>query len=72
MTNSNNSQDDIELERECITCGGSGGSRNLETGHWRWCGACNGSGYTTTKLGEKIVALMRHNFLPMLDEAQAQ
>jgi RecJ-like exonuclease len=57
---------DLVLEIPCPCCDGRG---------WEWysherCDVCDGAGYMPTDLGEKVLALMRHNFRPMLEDAQ--
>jgi len=56
------------LESECEDCCGKG---------WYWpedsddranCPTCEGAGYVTTDFGERVLALMRHNFRPLLQE----
>lgn len=66
-----NESNNIELECECHVCNGAGGWTREETGDWRDCGVCKGSGYLVTAFGEKVLALMRHNFRPMLQDAQS-
>jgi hypothetical protein len=58
-----------DLESSCPICKGKGGCRLEDTGEWRDCGICYGAGYMPTAFGEKILALVRHNFRPMLQDA---
>ena len=51
---------DNDLETICPICGGTGGSE-MRYDKWR-CHNCNGAGYIPTALGERILALVRHNF----------
>lgn len=55
------------LEIVCDQCEGTGtydeGDR-IE----RRCGYCDGSGYIPTEFGKRVLALMRHNFRPMLQD----
>jgi len=60
--------DSIELERLCNECQGDGGE-HTESG-WETCWICNGAGFVATPMGEKILTLVRHNFRPMLEQAQ--
>lgn len=53
-----------ELETVCLFCEGTG------RGHVCRCRDCNGAGYVPTEAGRKILALMQHNFRPMLDDAR--
>jgi DnaJ-class molecular chaperone len=59
------------LEQLCYHCDGLGlyddgsGARDR-------CTACGGSGYIATESGERILALMRHNLKPMLQDAKAE
>ena len=55
------------LETTCTRCEGTGGE--TERGVWQNCYECNGSGYVPTELGQKIVALMRHNIKPTLSHS---
>jgi DnaJ-class molecular chaperone len=59
-----------ELETVCEVCEGDGGWRREDYGRWHRCWVCEGAGYTTTPFGEKVLALMRHNFRPMLEDCQ--
>jgi DnaJ-class molecular chaperone len=56
------------LEIECDYCHGEGGYRSEYPEGWHRCRICNGAGYITTEFGEKVLALMRHNFKPMLQD----
>jgi Tryptophan RNA-binding attenuator protein inhibitory protein len=56
-----------DLERPCEACNGDGGFRG-QNGRVR-CGICNGSGWEPTEFGEKILALVSHNFGAMLEDA---
>ena len=58
------------LELPCDACDGDG---VVDTYHGeRRCAKCGGGGFMPTPFGEKIVELIRHNFRPMLDDAQGQ
>lgn len=59
-------EETLTLEDKCYECRGSG--RDYYS-HER-CDACNGSGYTTTALGDKVLALLRHNFQSFLQDAR--
>jgi len=54
------------LEARCEHCGGIGffgiGARR------RRCGLCDGAGHIPTEFGERVLALMRHNFKPLHDD----
>lgn len=52
----------LKLEDVCHWCSGRG-RFGCEA-----CGLCDGSGYVPTEFGEKVLALMRHNFKPMLED----
>lgn len=56
------------LEVLCPNCRGAGGWKCDEG--WHSCGRCNGAGHVPTEFGERVLALMRHNFKPMLDDAR--
>jgi DnaJ-class molecular chaperone len=58
------------LEVKCRFCNGSGGDVVEGRGTRRRCGICNGSGFVPTAAGESILALMRHNLKPMLEDEQ--
>jgi DnaJ-class molecular chaperone len=64
------SDTDIEFETPCDICDGKGGSFSEYPRQWFPCHACNGSGYQTTKIGEKVLRLMRHNFRLMFERMQ--
>lgn len=55
------------LEVKCDVCDGRGWRHSYDGE--RRCGVCDGAGYVPTGLGEQILALMRHNFRPMLEDA---
>jgi hypothetical protein len=55
------------LEEKCPGCRGRGWQRGR--GGQERCPLCDGAGYTTTEFGRRILALMRHNFKPMLQDA---
>lgn len=55
------------LETICEKCEGSGIFR--DSGKRCRCDWCNSAGYVPTEFGEKVLALMRHNFKPMLQDA---
>jgi hypothetical protein len=59
-----------DLESACQQCQGHGGwsSEGEVVTTWRRCGNCNGSGYVPTEYGRRILALIRHNFKPMLED----
>jgi ribosomal protein L37AE/L43A len=61
--------DRLELESTCPVCKGEARWR-LGNGEWHYCGNCDGAGFMPTPLGERILTLMRHNFRPMLQDAQ--
>ena len=56
------------LETKCPDCRGVGG--RPEGGEWFRCWDCGGAGYVPTPLGERVLALMRHNLRPMLEDAK--
>ena len=55
-----------ELELLCPRCAGEGGETEL--GKWHDCIECGGAGYIPTRAGSQLLALMRHNFKPMLEQ----
>ena len=57
------------LEDKCPYCYGKGESIQEGSGRRLLCEMCNGSGYVPTEFGERVLALMRHNFKPMLEDA---
>ncbi len=57
----------LPLEERCNHCGGKGWYSSEKMGRSR-CGFCNGAGYVPTETGEAVLALMRHNFRPMLED----
>jgi hypothetical protein len=61
------------LETLCGECEGQGGdwSEGGYGGDWRRCWHCNGAGHVPTPFGQRVLALMRHNFRPMLGDARA-
>jgi DnaJ-class molecular chaperone len=69
MENTSRSETDSipDFERRCEACRGDGSYRGRD-GRVR-CGICNGSGWVPTEWGEKVLALMRHNFRPLLEDA---
>jgi DnaJ-class molecular chaperone len=59
----------VELEELCDRCDGEGRYRGEYPAEWRRCDHCNGAGFVPTEFGEKVLTLMRHNFKPMLQDA---
>lgn len=57
-----------KLEVPCDECDGLGVLYGRSGGHQ--CEQCGGAGYVPTEFGEKILDLKRHNFRPMLEDAQ--
>lgn len=57
----------LDLEVICSICNGSPNSSD-DYGRKYKCQSCDGSGYMTTELGEKVLSLMRHHFKPMHDD----
>ncbi len=60
------------LEVPCDECHGERRYRVSVGNGWSNCGKCNGAGYVATEFGERVIALMWHNFRPMLDAAQGE
>lgn len=58
---------ELSLETLCLSCNGRGGE--TERGRWCPCYDCEGAGYLPTEYGEKVLALMRHNFKTILRKA---
>ena len=56
----------IELESVCAFCHGAGGHDGLR-GRVR-CMNCKGAGHVPTNFGEKVIAIMRHNLAPILQD----
>ncbi len=67
MKNKDDSGHDIELEKDCEECLGSG-SLTLG-GVPSDCYACNGTGRVLTKFGEEVLSLVRRNIKPMIRSA---
>jgi Tryptophan RNA-binding attenuator protein inhibitory protein len=59
-----------ELEQECRACMGSGVCV-CDQGRVR-CRQCDGAGFLPTEAGERVLALMRHNFGPLLQDARLE
>jgi hypothetical protein len=55
-----------ELEIVCPRCKGEA-YRNVYGEDVR-CGVCNGAGFVPTRLGNRILRLVRHNFRPMHED----
>jgi hypothetical protein len=55
---------DLNLETRCSKCQGSGRNGRCS----KRCVLCGGSGYKPTEFGEKVLALLRHNFRPLFSE----
>ena len=60
------------LETICGHCEGAGGDWNRDGygDEWQRCYWCDGAGHVPTPFGERVLALMRHNFRPMLEDAK--
>ena len=58
----------LELEVPCSHCDGEGTVDDCreETP----CPFCEGAGFEPTELGRTILALIRHNFVALLDDAE--
>jgi DnaJ-class molecular chaperone len=59
----------IELETVCPSCKGKGGE--TERRQWYPCVRCEGAGYIPTEIGASILALVRHNFGPLVAQSNA-
>ncbi len=59
-----------DLETTCTACGGTGG-RGYEDGERVRCGVCHGAGHTLTPFGAKVYAMVRHQFLTLLEDTEA-
>jgi DnaJ-class molecular chaperone len=59
----------FELERSCPRCAGAGGEKRDYDNVWDKCVQCGGSGYLTTAMGERVIALVEHNLKPILINA---
>lgn len=55
------------LEVPCKHCRGTGAIS--DGGVTEPCTACDGAGHVPTAMGKRVLALMRHNFQPMLSAA---
>lgn len=62
-------QVNAQLEVPCERCHGKGG---WHSDGWRRCGQCNGAGFVPTETGAAILALLRHNFKPLLEDVEAE
>lgn len=67
MTNSNTDPLSSLLEMRCAYCNGRGWRRSGD--EQDRCVSCQGAGYVPTESGKRILALMRHNFRPMLRDS---
>jgi|HubBroStandDraft_2_1064218.scaffolds.fasta_scaffold1834862_2 hypothetical protein len=59
-----------ELETPCEACGGERGHFTEYPQYWKPCGLCNGAGFVPTPFGERVLALLEHNFRPMFERMQ--
>jgi DnaJ-class molecular chaperone len=59
--------EEIELETVCLCCHGTGGPEYK--GDSYRCKNCDGAGYVPTEFGKKVLAVVQHNFKPMLQDA---
>ena len=59
-----------ELEIVCDVCEGAGG--RTERRQWSDCYWCDGAGYLPTEAGKRVLAMMRHQFRPLLKQSQEQ
>lgn len=55
MTTDKSQDSELELERPCPCCEGTGGGLAWE------CDKCNGAGMLPTEAGKRILALVRRN-----------
>jgi hypothetical protein len=55
------------LEAKCDRCSGRGWYDEGDGDRQR-CGVCNGAGHVPTEWGERILALLRHNFRPLYED----
>lgn len=62
---------EIELESVCLSCHGKGRWLEEGSGRKRVCARCDGSGFTRTEFGEKILSLLRHNLQPLIESASS-
>jgi DnaJ-class molecular chaperone len=60
-----------DLEVPCRSCRGTRGAFD-DDGVRESCADCGGAGYVPTEYGQKVLALMRHNFNPMLQDATGE
>ena len=63
MAASNQSFDALEVD--CPVCDGEG---ELQDSDGSTCTCCGGAGFVPTTIGERILALIRHNLKPMLED----
>lgn len=61
----------VELETICTSCCGKGGWFDPIDGEGAFCPDCKGAGYIPTPAGKNILALLRHNFRPLLAETRS-
>ncbi len=60
-------KDNLALEIICKFCRGRGGPEDGDP--LLRCTRCDGRGFVPTEIGERVLALVQHNFKPMLREA---
>lgn len=52
------------LEIRCPHCDGRGGW--VEVWEWSDCSGCGGAGYIPTPAGERLMAFLRHQMIPLM------
>ena len=62
----------LELEKICPRCKGAGGEKIDYDSVFDVCVQCGGSGYIATPMGERVIAIMHHNFKPIAMKVGAE
>lgn len=52
---------DLDLENPCENCNEDGGWIEHKTQQWKECSVCNGTGFETTIMGDRILELVERH-----------